>query len=266
LAASSRTCLESYQLMDSLRQVAPCCAPNITILPSAEEASRAVADRLIALVNAKPGCRLGLATGQTPRRVYARMVEAVRAGQVSFDSVETINLDEYSGLSCDHPDSFAAYMYRELFTPAGFNPGKVNLIDGAAVDDITEAARYADVVRSRPADCQLLGIGTNGHIGFNEPGSTATSRVRRVELSGETLAANQPTLIDLAEVPRYAITMGIADILDAHEIVILATGAAKAKAVYRSLREVSTDDCPASHLKTHHNVHWIFDQAAAELL
>lgn len=240
--------------------------PNVTILPSAEEASQAVADRFINLVRSNPACRLGLATGQTPRRVYAKLVEAVRAGQVSFADVETINLDEYCGLERTHPDSFAAYMHRELFDAAGFDGAKINLIDGATNDEIAEVARYEQLVKSRPADLQLLGIGTNGHIGFNEPGSSAATRVRIVELSQETLTANQTTLIELDKVPAFAITMGIADILDAREIVILATGEAKAEAVRKSLREAPDSACPASLLATHQNVHWILDEGAASQL
>lgn len=252
--------------MDNNPRIASARAAKITTLPTAEEASQFVAERLVTLVRANPTCRLGLATGQTPRRVYARLVEAAQAGNVSFAEVETINLDEYCGLGQSHPDSFSAYMHRELFSGAGFDASRINLIDGAAADETAEAARYAALVRSRPADLQLLGIGTNGHIGFNEPGSPAASRVRVVELSQETLAANQPTLIELDRVPTHAITMGIADILDAREIVILATGAAKADAVFRSLSGQPDDACPASLLGAHGNVHWVMDEAAARLL
>ncbi|MDP9836246.1 glucosamine-6-phosphate deaminase [Neorhizobium huautlense] len=252
--------------MDNNPRIAPARAAKITILPTAEEASQFVAERLVTLVQAKPACRLGLATGQTPRRVYAKLVAAVQEGKVSFAEVETINLDEYCGLGQSHLDSFAAYMHRELFSGAGFDPSKINLIDGAAADETAEAARYAALVRSRPADLQLLGIGTNGHIGFNEPGSPATSRVRVVELSQETLDANQPTLLELDRVPKHAITMGIADILDAREIVVLATGTAKAEAIRKSLSGQQDEACPASLLGAHGNVHWVLDEGAAKLL
>ncbi len=252
--------------MDNHPRIASARAAKISILPTPEEASQFVAERLVTLVQANPACRLGLATGQTPRRVYARLVAAAQEGKVSFAAVETINLDEYCGLGQSHPDSFAAYMHRELFSGAGFDPSRINLIDGVVADETAEAARYAALVRSRPADLQLLGIGTNGHIGFNEPGSPSDSRVRVVELSQETLAANQPTLIELQRVPTRAITMGIADILDAREIVILATGDAKAEAVRKSLRENPDDACPASHLASHGNVHWVLDAGAASLL
>jgi glucosamine-6-phosphate deaminase len=252
--------------MDHHPRSASVRVPHVTILPSAEEASQAVADRFIKLIRSNPACRLGLATGQTPRRVYAKLIEAVRAGQISFSEAETINLDEYCGLAPEHPDSFAAYMHREFFDAAGFDVAKINLINGAATDEIAEVERYAQLVKSRPADLQLLGIGTNGHIGFNEPGSSATTRVRVVELSQETLDANQPTLLELDKVPTWAITMGIADILDAREIVILATGDAKAEAVRKSLRETPDSACPASLLATHHNVHWILDEGAARQL
>jgi len=218
--------------MDHHRRNASVRVPLVTILPSAEEASQVVADRFITLVRSNPACRLGLATGQTPRRVYAKLIEAVRAGQISFSEAETINLDEYCGLAPEHPDSFAAYMHREFFDAAGFAGAKINLINGAAKDQSVEVERYAQLVKSRPADLQLLGIGTNGHIGFNEPGSSAATRVRIVALTRETLVANLPTLIELDKVPDRAITMGIADILDSQEIIILATGDAKAEALF----------------------------------
>ncbi|MGF9567503.1 glucosamine-6-phosphate deaminase [Neorhizobium sp. JUb45] len=251
--------------MDHHPRIASARAAKITILPTAEEASQFVAERLVTLVQANPTCRLGLATGQTPRRVYAKLVAAAQDEKVSFAKVETINLDEYCGLEQSHPDSFAAYMHRELFSGASFDTSKINLIDGAAKDETAEAARYAALVRSRPVDLQLLGIGTNGHIGFNEPGSPVTSRVRIVELSPETLVVNQQTLLQLDRVPTRAITMGIADIIDAREIVVLATGAAKAEAIRKSLSGQLGEACPASLLQIHGNVHWVLDKGAAQL-
>lgn len=241
-------------------------ALNVTILPNAEAASAAVADKILSTVRAKPAAVLGLATGQTPRRVYARLLDAVAKGEIAFAEATTFNLDEYCGLAGAHPDSFAAYMHRELFDKAGFDPRKINLIDGAATDERAEAGRYAGLLSQQTIDLQLLGIGTNGHIGFNEPGSRAESRVRVVKLSQETLDANEPTLLELDQVPTHAITMGIADILDAREIIILATGAAKAEAVRRSVHGGADDACPASHLSKHGNVHWFLDEMAAGLL
>lgn len=241
-------------------------ALNVTVLPNAEAVSAAVADKILWTVRAKPTAVLGLATGQTPRRVYARLLDAVVNGEISFAQAITFNLDEYCGLACSHADSFAAYMHRELFDKAGFDPRKINLIDGAATDKKAEAERYAELLAQHTIDLQLLGIGTNGHIGFNEPGSLSTSRVSIVALSEETLAANRPTLIELENMPTHAITMGIADILDAREIVILATGEAKAEAVRKSLRQSPEDRCPASHLTSHGNVHWVLDEKAASLL
>lgn len=239
---------------------------QIEVFATAQAASEAVAEKILAAVRKKPKAVLGLATGQTPRRVYAKLIEAVNAGQISFSEAETFNLDEYCGLSAAHPDSFAAYMQRELFGHADFNPAKINLINGAASDMQAEAQRYARRLTEKRIDLQLLGIGTNGHIGFNEPGSASDSRVSIVDLSDETLKANRPTLIELEDVPHQAITMGIGDILDAREIVILATGAAKAEAVRRSIEDAPSVSCPASYLSAHGNVHWVLDSEAAALL
>ncbi|MBD9388974.1 glucosamine-6-phosphate deaminase [Agrobacterium sp. AGB01] len=239
----------------------------ITVFPTANDAADAVADHLLATVKRNPKSVLGLATGQTPRRVYKSLINAFVKGEVSFRDVETFNLDEYCGLAASHPDSFAAFMKRELFGLADFDPGKLNLIDGAADDLAAEAARYAALLReSGGVDIQLLGLGTNGHIGFNEPGSAPDSHVRIVDLSEETLSANQPGLVELRSVPSQAITLGIADIQNAREIIMLATGPAKATAVRRSLREQPSTDCPASLLRSHGNIHWYLDSAAASAL
>lgn len=237
---------------------------RLTVFPTANDAADAVAERLLAVVRGNSKSVLGLATGQTPRRVYAGLVQAFRAGKVSFRDVSTYNLDEYCGLPAFHPDSFAAFMQRELFGHADFDSAKINLVRGDAEDPELEAERYAASLRNAgPIDVQLLGLGTNGHIGFNEPGSAQDSRVRVVELTGETLSANQPSLIELKSVPTHAITMGIADILDAREIIMMATGPAKANAVRRSLQAAPTADCPASFLQGHPRIHWYLDKAAA---
>lgn len=241
----------------------PAC---IFIFPNAAAAADAVAKRLLAVVAEKPQAVLGLATGQTPRQVYARLVDACRKGEASFSSATTFNLDEYCGLPATHPDSYATYMSRELFQHTDFSAENINLIDGAAPDETAEAARYASLLEKKTRDVQLLGLGVNGHIGFNEPGSALTSEVRVVDLSDETLHANLPTLIELESVPARAITMGISDILRAREIVVLATGAAKAEAVRQCLQEDPTADCPGSYLSGHTNVRWFLDEAAASKL
>lgn len=237
---------------------------KISVFSSANDAADAVAAHLLSIVRANPKSTLGLATGQTPRRVYAGLVAAFREGAISFRDVATFNLDEYCGLPASHPDSFAAFMQRELFGLADFDPDRINLINGEIADAEAEATRYAALLRkSGGPDVQLLGLGTNGHIGFNEPGSPYDSRLRVVELCEETLSANRPGLIELDAVPARAITMGIADILEAREIIMLATGTAKAKAVRRSLQEAPGIDCPASFLHDHPNIHWYLDSAAA---
>ncbi|MBO0143344.1 glucosamine-6-phosphate deaminase [Agrobacterium sp. Ap1] len=240
---------------------------TLTILPTAEDAADAVASHLLSQVRSKPDSVLGLATGQTPRRVYAKLIEAFEAGTVSFSKVRTFNLDEYCGLRGDHPDSFAAFMWRELFGGADFDPRNINLITGDAENGHLEAARYASQLKAcSGVDVQLLGLGTNGHIGFNEPASARDSRLRVVELSAETLSANKPTLLQLAQVPSKAITMGVADILEAREIIMLATGPAKADAVRESLEGAPSTACPASLLQQHARIHWFLDEAAATQL
>ena len=239
----------------------------LTIFETAGEAAYAVADHVLATVKSNPNAVLGLATGQTPRQVYARLIEAVRDGAVPFRQATTFNLDEYCGLPPSHPDSFAAFMRRELFDGADFTSDRVNLIAGDATDYHAEADRYADLLHnSGGIDLQLLGLGTNGHIGFNEPGSEQDSRLRVVNLSAETIEANRPSLFELETVQPHAITMGISDILDSREIIMLATGVSKAQAVCRSLEGPASADCPASYLSRHPNVHWYLDIGAASSL
>lgn len=239
---------------------------RVEVFASSAEASDAVAVAILRAVAENPDIVLGLATGNTPRKVYAQLSRAVSSGRASFARATTFNLDEYCGLHKAHPDSFAAYMRRELFDKTDFSDDRINLIDGAAQDSVREARRFADALLRKPIDLQLLGLGSNGHIGFNEPGSTIDSRVRCVELSAETLLANQETLIELQDVPSHATTMGIADILGARSIIILATGSAKAQAVRHCIEGGPSATWPGSFLSTHPHVHWFLDQDAARFL
>ncbi|WP_312808154.1 6-phosphogluconolactonase [Agrobacterium cavarae] len=156
--------LKGFRLMDHLHRDVHGRALNVTIFPTPEDASTTVAELILSVVRAKPTAVLGLATGQTPRQVYAKLLNAVESGHISFARATTFNLDEYCGLAGSHADSFAAYMYRELFDKADFDQQRINLIDGAAEDETAEAARYARLLDETMIDLQLLGIGSNGHI------------------------------------------------------------------------------------------------------
>ncbi|WP_137128628.1 glucosamine-6-phosphate deaminase [Rhizobium sp. FY34] len=233
------------------------------VFKDASEAAMAVSERIVTLLGQRPHAVLGLATGATMEPVYAALVTAHRMGRVSFSRAASFNLDEYVGLPAQHPASYRSTMNRLLFDHIDIDPARTHVPNGLDSDPHRAAAAYeALIATSGPIDLQLLGIGRNGHIGFNEPGSSLNSRTRLVELHAETLQANRAFFADGA-VPRQAITMGIAGILSARSIVVLATGTAKQAAIARSLAGHFDADCPASALSEHGDVSWYLDDNAA---
>ncbi len=209
---------------------------------------------------------LGFATGQTMVPIYAKVVKQVANGNLdlSCEAWRTFNLDEYVGLSGVHPSSFRYFMEQHLFRWLKLEPEQIHFLNGLAPDLERECLRYEDILHTHPLDLQVLGLGVNGHIGFNEPGTAWDSRTHRVHLSAETQAHNRDSFP--GTMPQEALTMGIRSILDAARIVLVATGAHKAEAVYRATRGAKTIDCPASALQEHSNVRIVADRAAAQLL
>lgn len=236
------------------------------VLLCADAATAAIrtADILASSVRGKPDTVLGLATGGTMEPVYARIVAECRAGRLDLSRVTTFNLDEYVGLAPEHPQSYRATMQRLLFTPAGIDVARTHLPRGNADDPAAEAARYdAAITGAGGIDLQLLGIGGNGHIGFNEPTSSLASRTRIKTLTQETVDANARFFGPGETAPVHAITMGIATVLEARHCLLLATGAAKAAAVARMIEGPLGADCPASALQMHPRVTIILDPEAA---
>ena len=227
---------------------------------AAAHVGRLVADTLAAA----PDTVLGLATGATMLPVYNWLRTAHRDGRLSFAWATSFNLDEYAGLGPAHPGSFAATMRRVLFDHVDFALGRIHLPDGAAAEPDREAARYEAAIRAAGGiGLQLLGIGRNGHIGFNEPGSAPDSATRVVTLTENTRTANQGGFPMGEAVPRQAITMGVGTILRARRIVLLATGRAKAEAVARAWSGTPGPDCPASALQGHAASCFVCDRDAA---
>ena len=238
-------------------------AATITLAADAAAAAAITAERIIALLDQKPDAVLGLATGATMEPVYANLVAAYRDGRVSFAKATTFNLDEYVGLAPEHPQSYRSTMQRLLFDHVDIDRRKTHVPGGDASDLQSAAERYEQAIASHgPIDLQLLGIGRNGHIGFNEPGSAADSRTRVVALHEATREANRP-FFDGEAVPDQAVTMGICTILQARRILLLATGAAKCQAIANALSGGLSIDCPASALGGHGNVEWVLDAEAA---
>lgn len=238
--------------------------PELLVFDRAAEAAAHVGLLVADTLAQTPDTVLGLATGATMLPVYAWLLTARRGGRVSFARATSFNLDEYAGLGAAHPASFAAAMRRMLFDGADFSPGRTHLPDGTAAELDSEAVRYEAAIRAAGGiGLSLLGIGRNGHIGFNEPGSAPDSTTRVVTLTDETRLDNRGGFPAGEAVPRQAITMGIGTILRARRIVLLATGQAKATAMAHAWSGVPGPSCPASALQGHAAALFVCDRDAA---
>ena len=232
-----------------------------------EEAAQTAAQFVIDRVNAKPAAVLGLPTGGTPLGMYAELAKAVREKRVDMRAITTFNLDEYCGLPVSDPQSYFTFMNTNFYLPCGLAPSQHHIPDGEAPDPDAEALAYDAAIRAAGGiDLQVLGIGHNGHIGFNEPGTPPDSRTHAVLLTDKTRQANARFFSTLADVPTRAISMGIGTILESREILLLANGADKAEILAAALRGPVTVENPASFLQNHPRLVVIVDAAAGERL
>jgi glucosamine-6-phosphate deaminase len=237
---------------------------KILILPDKIAAVSSAARTLADKVRDQPTAILGLATGETMIPLYRAILEISVTEFLSFSKISTFNLDEYVGLPFDHSASFRTYMQNWLFQHADFNPELTHFLDGDAKDLILETSRYEKLIADVGGiDLQLLGIGENGHIGFNEPSSSLASRTRIKTLTKTTLEANKIHFKDIKKMPLYSLTMGVGTILDSRQCVLLATGSKKASAVAQMIEGPVTATCPASALQFHPNTLVILDDQAA---
>ncbi|MBI4544582.1 MAG: glucosamine-6-phosphate deaminase [Gemmatimonadetes bacterium] len=228
-----------------------------------QEAARLVSDRLLK----KPDLVLGLATGGTPRGLYQELARLHREKGLDFSKVTTFNLDEYIGLPPSHEQSYHTFMHQALFQHVNLDPRNIYIPDGMTQDVGTFCDWYeAQIERVGGMDLQVLGIGGNGHLAFNEPGSSLGSRTRIKTLTERTIRDNARFFGSLEAVPRYAITMGIGTIMDARELVLLATGEGKAEAIRDSVEGPITAMVPASIIQMHRRAYVIIDEAAASKL
>ena len=225
--------------------------------------SRKAANIISAQVIMKPNCVLGLATGGTPVGAYAQLVDWYNKGDIDFSEVTTVNLDEYRGLPKEHPESYWSFMHRNLFDHVNIDPAHTNLPDGTNMDAEAECKRYDEVIRSvGGVDLQLLGLGHNGHIGFNEPGEAFEKETHCVELTESTIEANKRFFASADDVPKQAYTMGIKTIMQAKKILIVVNGENKADIVERAFFGPVTPEVPASILQLHNDVTLVGDEAA----
>jgi len=239
---------------------------NVFVLKDEAAVGQAVGDMFCALLQKKSNAVLGLATGSSPVPAYRRMIARYQAGEVSFRESTTFNLDEYCGLPEEDKNSYHTFMREELFGQIDILHKNTHFLDGNTADEIAENERFCALIKNAGGiDLQLLGIGRNGHIGFNEPSDEFTGACYKTALTESTIAANS-VYFDDDSMPRYAMTMGVKMILRAKQIVLIATGNAKAEAVQAMIEGEVTPQCPASALQNHPDVAVYLDQAAAALL
>ena len=218
------------------------------------------------VVITKPDAVLGLATGTSPIGLYQRMVIDCKENGTSYKKIKTVNLDEYVGLDESSDQSYVYFMRNNLFYHIDIDLNNTHLANGKAKDMREECVGYNKLVESMQQDLQVLGIGSNGHIAFNEPGTPLDSLTHIVDLTENTIKDNSRLFKNIEDVPRHAITMGLKNIMNAKKIIMLATSEHKAKAVFDMVKGRVSSDCPASVLQLHPDVTVIIDEDAAKLL
>lgn len=238
---------------------------RVRILKDEAAVARAVAARVVRTLASHPAAVLGLPTGRTPVQLYARLRAAHAAGTVDFSRATTFNLDEFLGLPAGHPASYRTFMETHLFRHVNLAPRRIHFLDGSSGDPSAECVRYeAAIRRAGGIDLQLLGIGANGHIGFNEPAAGLIADSHPARLEPGTRRSNADLFEGrVRDVPREALSMGVGTILRSRAIVLIATGASKAAAIAATVDGVVTTRVPASLLQLHGDVEVVVDEAAA---
>ena len=228
-----------------------------------KDMSRKAANIISAQMIMKPNCVLGLATGSTPIGTYDQLVEWYNKGDLDFSEVTTVNLDEYKGLPRTNDQSYYYFMHQHLFDRVNIDPERTNVPNGMEPDAEKECGRYEELIRSLGGvDLQLLGLGHNGHIGFNEPGEAFEKETHCVDLTESTIEANKRFFASAEDVPKQAYTMGIKTIMQAKKILVVVNGEAKADIVERAFFGPVTPEVPASILQMHNDVTLVGDEAA----
>lgn len=239
---------------------------KIIVTKNYEELSQKAFEVMKEVVANKPDAVLGLATGSTPLGLYAKMAEDHKTNKTSYKNIKTVNLDEYVGLGASSDQSYVYFMKENLFRHLDIDPANTNIENGLATDAEAECDRYNQLLETLVPDLQLLGLGSNGHIAFNEPGTSFDSVTHVVQLAESTIKDNSRLFADISEVPTSAFTMGLKNIMAAKKILVLANGANKAKAVAAMAYGDVTENVPASILQKHPNCILIVDEAAASML
>lgn len=241
---------------------------KITVFDSSDAVALALAHNITDALREKASLVLGLATGRTPVDAYAQLRRMHEEGDGDWSRASTFNLDEFAGIDAGHPGSFRQFMQRHLFDGVNIEPSRIHFLNGAAPDLDAECDRYEEAIRRAGGiDLQILGIGSNGHIGFNEPRDELMARTHRVRLLPSTRRDNASLFEnDPSHVPAEALSMGIGTILQARRIVLVATGAKKADCIAQTVNGRITTRVPASVLQVHRDVEVLLDRAAAALI
>ncbi|AOX66048.1 glucosamine-6-phosphate deaminase [Curtobacterium sp. BH-2-1-1] len=237
---------------------------EIIILPTPAEVGRVAAAKIASVIAKKPSAVIGVATGSSPQGIYADLQRRVDAGGISFAEARAFALDEYVGIPLEHPESYASVIQRDVIEPLGFEPSRVRVPDGRASDLEFAAKEYDAAIRAAGGvDVQILGIGANGHIGFNEPTSSFASRTRIKTLAPSTREANARFFDSLDQVPTHCMTQGLGTILEARELVLVAQGSSKADAVAAAVEGPLSSFVPGSALQLHEHATVVVDEEAA---
>ena len=236
----------------------------IIITKNYEELSAKAAEVMLGVVKQNPEAVLGLATGTTPLGLYAKMIADRKEKGTDYSQIRTVNLDEYKGLPKTHEQSYAYFMKKNLFDGLGITPEQTNIEDGTARDEEAECLRYDAMLEELLRDIQLLGLGSNGHIAFNEPGADFGAHIHVANLTQSTLQAKAELFGGADKVPAQGLTLGIADVMAARHILLVANGVHKAEIIRRALEGPITPEVPASVLQLHPNLDILLDEAAAQ--
>jgi glucosamine-6-phosphate deaminase len=240
---------------------------EVIVLPSASQVGETAATIIADVVNTKPTAVLGLATGSSPLGIYAALADRVARGELDFSETSGFALDEYVGIPADHPQSYASVIKNEVVEPLRMNPAKVRVPDGRAADLVAACARYEDGIRAAGGiDIQILGVGANGHIGFNEPTSSFASRTRVKTLAPKTVADNARFFDSPEQVPVHCLTQGLGTIMDARQTILVAQGVGKAAAIAALVEGPVSSMWPGSILQHHRRAIIVVDEDAASEL
>ena len=239
---------------------------KLIIVKDYQEVSKKAADIVIELIKENKEVKLGLATGSSPIGLYQNLIDAYQQKEISFQDVTTFNLDEYVGISREHSQSYFSFMQENLFKHIDIDLDHVHLPDNDLDKISTIAKDYNKLLKKNQLDLQVLGIGSNGHIGFNEPGTPFANETFIVDLDERTRQDNSRFFGSIEDVPKQAITMGIKNIMRAKHILLIASGKEKSEAVYQMIYGEITPDLPASVLQLHPHCTVIIDEDAAQLL